>query len=487
MPFWKRWQTLLWVILLLSFLARFYHLTTPLVDYHSWRQADTASIARNFYREGFQLLYPQIDWGGRSSGYLESEFPLFAFLVALLYKVFGLHDSLGRLLSILFSLGSVGLVFLIAKNLFSQKTALMSAVLFSVFPSSIYFGRAFMPDFLTLFATLLAIYLLILWYRSGRQYLFWLSGASLGLALALKISFAHTLVLVAGIFWLKHGWQFLAKLNFWLYMSMALLPPLVWYYHAHQLYLQTGLSFGIWEFGSDKWGRLEIWADPGFYKNLVLSKLGQSNLTWPGLFLLVGGIWQAAREKRRPICYLWLLSLLVFFLVVAKGNWMHDYYQLPFLPIAALLMGNFAYDKSKAGGRTWKKIVTVILLVGILVFSVARLHKSFTLRDRNRAVLTLSAQIQDLTPEGAYLVTVQKVPDPVLLYLSDRKGWNLSLNTVTLASLRGLAGTSAIYLAGIKRDFSGPNASLQMKTLLSEFQALADNDRFFILKVPESD
>jgi hypothetical protein len=34
-----------------GFCARAATCKSPLLDHHAWRQADTASIARNFYRE----------------------------------------------------------------------------------------------------------------------------------------------------------------------------------------------------------------------------------------------------------------------------------------------------------------------------------------------------------------------------------------------------------------------------------------------------
>jgi hypothetical protein len=40
----------------------------------SWRECDYAAVARNFYREGMNILYPRIDWRGDGPGYAEMEF-----------------------------------------------------------------------------------------------------------------------------------------------------------------------------------------------------------------------------------------------------------------------------------------------------------------------------------------------------------------------------------------------------------------------------
>jgi hypothetical protein len=66
-------SVLLTFIVLFGFFARAGTYKAPLLDHHSWRQADTASIARNFYRERLNILYPQVDQrGARQVGYVET-------------------------------------------------------------------------------------------------------------------------------------------------------------------------------------------------------------------------------------------------------------------------------------------------------------------------------------------------------------------------------------------------------------------------------
>ena len=77
-------------VLLFGFCARAATYKSPLLDHHAWRQSDTASIARNFYRDRLNVLYPQIDQrGSQEFGYVETGLELFAFIVALLAKLVG--------------------------------------------------------------------------------------------------------------------------------------------------------------------------------------------------------------------------------------------------------------------------------------------------------------------------------------------------------------------------------------------------------------
>src|ERR1043166_4778568 len=78
------------IILLLALLClgvslRLIEISRPFVGEWSWRQADVAMIAENFYHNGFNIFYPQINWAGDYPGYVGTEFPLVPFIASLLY------------------------------------------------------------------------------------------------------------------------------------------------------------------------------------------------------------------------------------------------------------------------------------------------------------------------------------------------------------------------------------------------------------------
>ena len=54
----KQFYLFLVCIALLAIGARMYHLNYPIADWHSWRQVDTAAVARNFLKWGIKPLYP---------------------------------------------------------------------------------------------------------------------------------------------------------------------------------------------------------------------------------------------------------------------------------------------------------------------------------------------------------------------------------------------------------------------------------------------
>ena len=103
--------------LLVGASLRLIQIQAPILGIHSWRQADTAAMARNFAEQGMNLLLPQIDWGGAGSGVVEAEFPLYPYAVALLYRLFGVQEWLARGLSVLCSLLTIVLVVRIGRQL----------------------------------------------------------------------------------------------------------------------------------------------------------------------------------------------------------------------------------------------------------------------------------------------------------------------------------------------------------------------------------
>jgi len=106
------------LLLLLTLLLRLYGINAPLTDAQNWRQTDTAAIARNFFAEDMDIFYPRVDWRGATSGYVECDFPLYPYLVACLYRAAGVPNPLlGRLLSAVFAVLTVAVIFLFVRVL----------------------------------------------------------------------------------------------------------------------------------------------------------------------------------------------------------------------------------------------------------------------------------------------------------------------------------------------------------------------------------
>src|SRR3990167_2229123 len=108
------------VILIIALSVRLYKIDTPLADFHSWRQVDTASVARNFAERDFNLLRPRyhdlsnIQSGMENpEGYRYVEFPTYNAIIAALYKYIPLTslEIYGRLVTVFFSLTTIAILY----------------------------------------------------------------------------------------------------------------------------------------------------------------------------------------------------------------------------------------------------------------------------------------------------------------------------------------------------------------------------------------
>src|SRR3990167_2321499 len=114
-------KTALVLILILGLYLRTLKIDNQIADWHSWRQADTAAVARNFYQEGFNMLMPRgddmsvISDSGKPN--LERlrlvEFPVYPALIYFGYLLNGgVNEVYARAVSVIFSLGSIVFVYL---------------------------------------------------------------------------------------------------------------------------------------------------------------------------------------------------------------------------------------------------------------------------------------------------------------------------------------------------------------------------------------
>ena len=53
---------ILFFILIIAFILRLYKINSPLADLHSWRQVDTAAVARNYVKNGVDLLKSMLQY-----------------------------------------------------------------------------------------------------------------------------------------------------------------------------------------------------------------------------------------------------------------------------------------------------------------------------------------------------------------------------------------------------------------------------------------
>lgn len=92
----------------------------PYIDNWSWRQSDVAAIAKDYFVGGYHFAHPQIDWAGNQPGYVGTEFPILPFFAAICYKIFGVHEWIGRVQAVILFVVSLPFFFLLVRKIWRE-------------------------------------------------------------------------------------------------------------------------------------------------------------------------------------------------------------------------------------------------------------------------------------------------------------------------------------------------------------------------------
>ncbi len=478
---------LLVTILVLAAGLRLGNLLTPISGWHDWRQADTASIARNYAENNPNLLYPAIDWGGDTSGYVESEFQVYPYVVSVLYRCFGEHEALARLVSVFFSLVAIYGLFLLARDIMGRKAAYWSALVFAVLPLHVLLGRSVMPEATLLACSVLGVRFFYRWQVAGRVRDFWLSWCFLTLAVLIKLPTLYLGLPMVVTVLVVHGWRGFRDWKLWSLAALILLPVGLWYYHAHQLYLQTGLTFGIWVYGTDKWGNTDLLRDPDFYRRVFHTFLCKHTLTHYGYYAAALGLFFVRRPRTQFIVDAWLAGVLLYVLIVARGNYVHDYYQAPILIPAALLIARVLAGLTP--GRfdprdpaAYRVLAPALLVVLLFAASRTQVHAVLARESEDSGLLRMAAVVQDLSQPSERVIAVNR-SNPAALYHARRRGWNAKSGDVNFGFISRRMDRGARLLYGEKQYFESIDAIHSLQDVALRYQLVHDAPEFFVVRL----
>lgn len=165
---------------------------------HQWRQTDCASIALNYYGGNMNFFHPEMHWRGRyADGKFIEEFPIIYYLVAMLWKIFGYHEFIFRLinLSIVFA-GLFALKKMLYTVLINSFWSIYVPLFLFTSPVLVYYSNNFLVDAPSLGFVLIGWFYFWKYYTTGKNIFLWITMFFFLLGGLLKItSFASYLTL----------------------------------------------------------------------------------------------------------------------------------------------------------------------------------------------------------------------------------------------------------------------------------------------------
>jgi len=308
----------------------------PPTGNHVWRQANSLAMAKNFNEEGMNILEPKIDKRFDGSGITGSSFPLYEWVLAIGYKIFGFSHVLHRIYALLLTYICFLLVYFNFKKR-SESSARMAAWIFLFNPLVFYYGFSALPDMMAILFVLLAnlcVYVII--ERGGIVFKVLLP---IVLSLGLLIKFTYILWLVVP-FLIISSKQVRPKL-IWLIPLILIsgLPVYLWYSYANEL---TSLAQGNVEFVYYARFLSSVPAWKQLASNL-LSVGTELYFGYPALLLIILGVVYGFKQKSGVKIH-WFYKLgtgllgLIYFISASKNLLDHDYYLLPFMSLLLLLL-----------------------------------------------------------------------------------------------------------------------------------------------------
>jgi len=469
------------ILLAFSLLVRFYNIDSPLIGAHSWRQTQTAMIARNFQEHGYMFFYPQVDWGGNSPGYFESEFPIYSYLIAPAYEAEGFGEVWARFLTILASLCGIYFLYRLVRNILGERIAVWSAGFFALLPLQVFYSRVVMPDMVMLASMIAGVHFFNEWLGQERRKHLILSALCVSLAGLIKPTALHIGLPLLFLAWTKFGKGMLFRKALWGYAAGVFLPVALWYYHAHTIRLDGGLSVDM----SDKWGNWDLVLTAEFWNRIVFQSLAERHLTWAGFIAFAVGLFLKRESVKEKLFDAWLVAVVVYFMIVGMGNYVHEYYQLPFIIPAAVILGKvygryFNWKEGRSAVK-WSLIAALLLIsaAGVWRYSVYMQFED----EESSAELKFASAIKNQTSPSA-LIGLMARNDPTLLYLSDRKGWHVTMEHVANGQIDSLVQSGMTHLVGADRYLRQGEKSI-VDSVMAKYSKITDKDGFFIYTVGE--
>lgn len=422
-------------ILILAFIFRIYKINAPLADLHSWRQADTAAVARNYVKDGIDLLHPRYDdLSGREAGkenpqgYRMVEFPLYNSIFAIGYKILPniSLDIHGRLTSIFFSLIIIGVIYyLLFKETGSRLAAVIGSGVYAVFPFFVFFSRVILPETTAVGLTFLSIFFLYLYSNKDISHpkeviFFILSFIFFGLGLLVKPTIIFYVIVLGYLFFKKRGLKIIRNLDIYLYFILAFTPFILWRFYIKNF--PEGIPASDWLITSVNTyeGLKTIFLRPAFFRWIFFERLNHMILGgYMSIFLLLGIL----RKTSRYFFHSLIVGIVLYLFIFEGGNVQHEYYQTVILPTIAIFIGlgvDFLWMQRK------NLISPVLMIVATtLIFSASFFFSFYTIREFYSVPndLTAIAKIIKTISRPEDKIITDRLGDTTLLYLADRKGW----------------------------------------------------------------
>ena len=480
---------------------------------HAWAQSDWYSLSIGFHNNGFDFFHPETliynkqfpDWWLVDTGstITSVDFPIHAYIVALLMKIFGTTAPwVFRVWTLVCSLVGIWFLYLLARRLTKNTLKSLAVVVIALTsPLYAYYFNSFLPSTPAISLVIIGLWAYVRYIQESETRFWHLAVAMLGVATLVRTSQAVALVAVCGfellrqtksndiIFSFKNYLKKVQKLSLSVIVTLlVIIGYMLWNAHLRaqngSLFLNYLMPVRNWQDVRDLAENInELW------KFRYFSQLQH----WVVLILVVAGIafFIIRKKKLHRNSLFWfstiyLFGTFLFFLAMFRQYNQHDYYFLDSFFTPILICVILALRQLPDPERRWSAAASLVLVVaGVFMLSTAKKGLTAMHYDPDRAKVCAEnyagsdVWLDEMgIANDAKILSMFGYPQNSPFILMHRKGYTMMKDDDTLVD--SVVNFNYDYMV-IENNILDEKYE-KMKDVFSRFERIGSNGRLSIYK-----
>jgi 4-amino-4-deoxy-L-arabinose transferase-like glycosyltransferase len=318
--------------------------------------------------------------------------PLFDGAVAISFDLFGVSVFSARLVSVVFSVLSLWVVFEFAYSMFDGKTALLSSVLLGLMPGYFWLSRLALIEMMLLFFVTLGLLFFCRWLNTRKNRYMALCGLAVGLGVLAKYqAVVAGIIIVVSVLFLARGQlkHSLSRLSLAIVAAILVIVP--WVIVAYNVYANKIFSNWLYALqvgNPEKSVYSDRYPSPIFY---FIDVVWPYDLFHPiSIFVYVlclAGlgflIWRHGKGDKFVL--IWFITVFVFFSFIQNKEWRYVLPLFPALAIAAAtlithLLGKLnGWKKIRVDKAKTAKAASILLIASVAGAAAYSVYNAYTI------------------------------------------------------------------------------------------------------------
>lgn len=325
------------------------------------------------------------------------------------FRFFGLGLWQGRVVSLAWGGALLVMTFLAGRRLYGPAAGMIAVLFLAVSQPWLVSSHIIRPDIVVATLVMGAMYSALRSVQDGGRPWSLLAGLLMGLSFDVHPNSLAFMPMVGLVYLARYGWRGVLKSDAWLYVAGIAVGAL--YYIAIRIAPDPALFLDAFQYwiGVDKRppalgtrGGSAIDAELGRWTQYLGHRWMEAALL--GIGVLTAAIRTIRQKRLDPVLFGWLVSLVVFTILVSSKT---EFYMILFFPMLILMVAAAIADvfDRLEGARFLASALLVLMAVGVMGFEdnfrdIAQAASDF--EDRNYT--TLTNEIQAIIPAGSKVI-----------------------------------------------------------------------------------